>query len=345
MTAAAETREAETQALAERVNRAITSAFLIEADADYHETGCLSISGIGSCARAAAFCLSGATPAEPAGEPDEQRTAALGRYIHAGLIPRLAQALGVELTAVEQSVTLTVGDVVLDGRSDLVLYAGGGLVIDVKTVARLGDKELTVPRRHRLQLGGYALALRQAGQGIERAGVLWVCRTTGRTSLVLWDVTEAVLREVEQRIEQIQRWASMGPLWAPREAPGPGLSRICDRCPWLTRCWPGAQPGVSGAQAVLLNEGTGIAEAAAGLAVARAAKKSAAEDEEFWLAVLGGTATGTYEDDIYRAEIARKPGASRPDQRRMRELLEEAEIPVPYARNRDSVEVVVTRTR
>jgi hypothetical protein len=288
------------------------------------------ISSLGRCRRRAAYGLAG-LPADVAYEPQPKPSAAIGTWVHEGLLPLLTQ----ELRPARRE--LSVEWAGLPGHVDL--YPQWlSLVLDVKVV---GPWQLDLARvegmrgKDRQQVTGYADALRAEGKPAEYVGVLYVASAT---NLVEQD-GEGHL-QIEPRSPEVTKWntvwwdevraAEENPDEAPRDEQGPGLSIVCDGCPFLRRCWgPDAEPGQTGPQAVITDEE--IARAADEYDTARREEKAAGERKKLAAAQLR-LAQGVYREhdgaDGWTVGFGRPQ--SRMDQEAARELIEAFGMRVPY---------------
>jgi hypothetical protein len=246
-----------------------------------------TMSWLGGCTRALAFSLS-KTPADdgwvrPA---DEARAALLGSYEHEGYLPPLA--LQFTQAQVEKKTVLQAAGYTFTGAIDLAVLLA---ILDQKTV---GEHRLQKVRRrgaayvpHRVQVFGYVLGEIQAGNEVRYAIWLYMDRTNGELQVIVEEVTNARVMEVIDRVALIKDFAEWDPMDAPPEEPGPGLSFVCDRCPWLKRCWgEDAVAAQVGAQANLLITDEDVLEAFAELVEAGEMKEMAEKQREFALAKL-----------------------------------------------------------
>ena len=257
----------------------------------------LSMSGLGGCTRANAYSIAGTPPSDqpPA---EEARAALLGVGAHDWLLPALARAITAATGAVcdvEKRVALQAGGLTIPGSLDL---AFDDIVVDLKTV---GEHKLHGVRRreaaypeHFIQVFGYALARRQAGQPVNWVVFLYLDRTTGEVHPIVEPFTNEALLTVVDRATTIRRLA-VDPDSAPRDGRGPGVSLACDHCPWLRRCWgPNAQPAQPGPQVVAAGTWEGLQHALELYATAAAAASTADADKKFAKMVLAATRDGTY---------------------------------------------------
>lgn len=340
------------------IDAMVAAAFRAESVDHARDPHQLSMSSLGRCVRANAYRLAG-TPVDPDRPVEEARPAALGTWIHAGLLPRLVEVFGTAVA--EQAVTLHAAGGVqvhpdpghrVTGSSDLVwmLLLPGGIVlvvVDVKT----GDRwKLRHVRRagpfaeHEMQVDGYCTALVQAGHDVRYAAWLYLERETGQTCTVVKRFTNGDVDRVFAQVARIRGWAATDPGAAPRanaagaRRRGPGLDPECDSCPWLTSCWgPSARRGQVGGQAVVAEEPGGL-RAAFELELDAAARESAAKrDRRFAGAVLSGTDVGPYGPYA----LVERGGGTRDDPWAALRLVEQMGLPVPQMRIRPHREVVL----
>ncbi|MBO0820045.1 MAG: hypothetical protein J2P26_04260, partial [Nocardiopsaceae bacterium] len=226
----------------------------------------LSPSTLGGCIRQAAYRLAGTPPTNP--EPAVprpgavSRAALIGTWIHAGMLPVLAESLdaaGLGPATVETPVTTVFGGYTLTGHADLVTPE---LVIDLKTVReyKLGriDRRSDSQRQDgrpdgpvvwpgaRWQAGCYALGVHQARIRAGQMPPRWIAwpyldRSTGEDRICVEPWTPAFGLEVIERFRTLAAHAA-DPDTAPRNRRGPGLDLDCDACPWRDRAWPVPPP-------------------------------------------------------------------------------------------------------
>lgn len=259
----------------------------------------LSMSALGGCPRQAAYRYTHTEPSNPELATDQDARAALhGTWIHAGLLPHLERVLGGDAEH-EKPVTLTIGDRQVGGTTDLWYQQEGG-VVDVKTARdTVIDKIMgrdRAPVDHRIQVGGYALALAQAGHEPRWVAWLYIDRTSGDVRVMVEEWTQEFALEVLETCWRIQRDAQ-DPDSAERGEHGPGLSVVCDGCPWLSRCWgPAADPGKPGGQETVAADDAEVGAALAAYADARERERAAKGEKDFWreVATGGGRPSGEY---------------------------------------------------
>lgn len=259
----------------------------------------LSMSALGVCDRQAAYRLAGTDPSDlQLSQDEEARQALIGVWIHAGLLPFLADVLYDAQYEVPVELRVRVTDdeeVVVPGTTDLYCAALGGGIIDLKTVgAHLSAAYGHTGARHdhRTQVHGYALAAQQKGLPVAWTAWAYLDRDTGETMWVIEPFGEDEAEAVRERVRHLHR-AATTPDGAPRSQRGPGLSVVCDRCPWLRRCWgPDARPGDTGALAVHSQDD--IAFAARKYIELREQKSAIEKEMEKYGAMVGTPPQGHY---------------------------------------------------
>lgn len=253
----------------------------------------LTMSGLGGCTRQAAYRLARTPPSEDL-VFTEMREANIGTMIHAGLLPPLAQHLG---GTEEIPVEMSMHGLRIKGRSDLYIEPLA-TVSDLKTVgtykfAALSD---TINRAHRLQVAGYGLGVAQSGREVRFVSWIYLDRASGVHRVVVEEFGDDLIQAVDERCAELEAYADE-PEAAPRDERGPGLSVICDSCPWLRACWgEDAAPGVVGAQRILVHDHAGVARALELYDDARAREKTAQDDKEFARAMFSSYQPGAYGD-------------------------------------------------
>jgi len=287
----------------------------------------LSMSGLGGCTRRNAYSIAG-TPASDTPEPEQARQALLGVGAHDWFLPALARAIEAKTGAVcvvEHPVSLTVAGITIAGTLDL---AFDDVVIDLKTIR---EWKLGVIRRkgaydeHRLQVFGYAYGRWQAGHPVRWVAYLYMDRSTGEVQVVVEEFTTAAAETVMRRVEDLNRLAG-DPDTARRDGRGPGVSLICDRCPWLKRCWgPTAVPGTTGPQTILAASTPGLLEILALYVQAAAVAGSAERDKDFAKLVLSCTNPAQYGGYV----LHRAGDGVMDDTVRMKAVLGELGIDIP----------------
>lgn len=296
----------------------------------------LTMSGLGGCTRQAAYRLARTPPSEEM-VFGQMREANIGTMIHEGLLPHLAPLLG---GTDEIAVTLHVDDLTISGRTDLYSERHR-LVGDLKTVgphkmAVIGDTPIPA---HRVQVAGYALAVAQSGKPVKWIAWIYMDRASGDPHVIVEEFGDEVVDLVQTRCRELMAYGD-APDTAPRDERGPGLSIVCDQCPWLRQCWgEDAVAGQVGAQRVLVHDDAGVAEAIRMYIEARAREKKASEDKEFAKAMFADFHPGEYGDFQFYWSSPRETT----DKDAALRLLADAGIPIP--RKSTSRRLVVKRTR
>lgn len=245
---------------------------------DYVHRTPVTMSMIGGCRRQAAYALELGWPDLPGSSGG---AAYVGTAVHDKLLPDLAARLGGQY---EQDVELTIGGLTIAGHADLVLWEGE--VLDLKTASAFYYPVVRrrVPWRNRLQTEGYGLATDSIG-----CTLLYVDRSDPDNRFATtWDVGRYTA-DLTRWVEEVQR----RPELVPRDERGPGLSIICDSCPFAGECWGPALLENQNPQSVVVDE-LGIELALAQYDEAREIEKDARAEKEFWRAALEGFTPAEY---------------------------------------------------
>lgn len=288
----------------------------------------MTMSGLGSCTRRNAYSVAGVEPTDLP-DPEEARQALLGTGIHDWYLPALARIITEKTGApcdVEHRVTLHALGLEINGNLDL---AFDDVLLDLKTVREWklgGVRRVGAFNEHRVQVNGYALARYQAGHDVRWVAYLYMDRTTGEVQPVVEPFNGEAGLAVLRRVETIKRFAEQDPDAAPREGRGPGVSMMCDRCPWLRRCWGvDAKPGETGAQTLIATTTAGLREILALYVQAAAVAGAADRDKAFAKLVLERTKPATYDGYV----LSRGKGGRMDDVVKMKEILTGLGIPIP----------------
>lgn len=297
----------------------------------------LSMSYLGGCRRESAYRIAQVDP-DPEHvlvmNEDEARAAMVGTWIHEGLLPHLAEMLAggerempVELVAPigpeEDGVTPLAK---VTGSTDCYTRAAGGGVIDLKTVGafKLADIDVFGPRqRHRSQVRGYAAAVVQAGLPVAWTAWAYLDRGDGSVRVVVEPFGReeyvGVLRQVAYLVTLSRDLEG-----APRDERGPGLSWVCDGCPFLRRCWgQDARPGDKSGIAV--HDDEEIAFAGQQVVELRAQRTALDKRVDFYKAQVGRPDAGRYGD----VTVSYGRNGVKPDVAKMQARLEELGEPIP----------------
>lgn len=295
----------------------------------------LSMSGLGGCPRESAYKLAHVPPSDPELAYDtEARQAMLGTIIHQEFLPAFGDALAhadIEMP-VELRVPIYADDgsvereIVITGTTDCYTHVMGGGVIDLKTIGAymLGGVEHDgVREEHRVQVRGYATAIRQWGMPVAWVAWLYMDRASGEVLVHVEPFTEDAELATEDRVRWLWK-QSAAPDAAPRGHRGPGLSVECDGCAWLKQCFgPDAEPGDSSTLQVHSNED--IAFAARKYRELLDKISPLEKDKEMYGAMIGRPEPGVYGD----VTVTFGASSEKTDDKRAVELLREYGIPVP----------------
>jgi hypothetical protein len=288
----------------DKYQAAVAAAHVAETSSRARPPHRLSVSKLGGCTRQAAYALAG-TPVSDTPPPAEARAANLGTWFHLGFLPRLADQVGGKH---ETDVIAHAAGLAITGQTDLAVVesADGGEIVDVKTVDGLDVVRRYGPYGdHWVQVFAYALGETQrTGRLIRWAVLIYVDRGTGAEEIFVREITPAGLLAVINRVRDIID-AAADPDTAPRltaampggrrwRMKGPGKSKGCDECPFLSRCWPGAKSGVVGAQASIVRTDAAIEAALGAYGAAARTVSDAASEQDFWRSVLAGSPAGIY---------------------------------------------------
>lgn len=266
----------------------------------------LSMSYLGGCQRESAYRIAGVDP-DPqyvhVMNEEEARAAMVGTWIHDGLLPELAALLAGGQHEMRVELVVPIGETEdgvtplakIDGSADCYTRAAGGGVIDLKTVGafKLGDIDVYgAKERHRKQVRGYAAALVQMGIPVAWTAWLYLDRGNGTVKAVVEPFGEEEYVGVLRRVQHLVA-LSKDPDYAPRDERGPGLSWVCDGCPFLRRCWgKSAEPGSS--RAIAVHDKPGIATAGEMLVELRAKAGALEKQIDFLKAQVGKPEAGQY---------------------------------------------------
>lgn len=268
----------------------------------------LGPSSVGKCRRQAGYKLHGVKPTDD----DSNRMAAiLGTWLHRGALDALRR----EAAAL---VEVALEDDRLRGSADLVyldpatagplgLPAGDDVctVEDVKTRSTYTmDRARTYgPRPAEVwQVHLYADLLRRGRakrkplQGVEvpveRVRLRFLDRNDGSEHVWEQPYDPQVTADALWWLDEVERSGSPDEL--PRDEAGPGLSVVCDSCPFLTACWGPERPDGRPRQVLLVRDDEDAARYARELLDARQRKAAATDDEKAARAALAGTPDGLY---------------------------------------------------
>jgi hypothetical protein len=300
-------------------------------------------SSVGSCRRRAAYGLQG-HPADDGWVPTAGVQAAIGRAVHSFVLPQLRRVLHparieLETTWRPEGLPPIVGHVDFYRRRS-------ALVLDLKTVSRHQfNRAADEGGKHKdwLQVHANAAGLRGEGKPVEQVALLYVCTETSQDRAD--DEGLLLVRQVDyDLLREVTRWwtdvagPDHGDALPPRDEPGPGLSWMCDGCPWLRACWgPDAKPGRTGPQAAVDDEARAAAldlltQSQVTRSAGNALVKAADKDRDFAEAVLGGTPDGTYAGEAGTFRLSWGRGQVRADTGAMRGFLTDMGVGIPTYR-------------
>ncbi|MFI9391877.1 PD-(D/E)XK nuclease family protein [Streptomyces bauhiniae] len=336
------------------------------------------------CARRAGYLLHGRTPTDTG----EKRKAILGTWLHAGILEAAREEYGwlVERRVEDQLVRGHIDAVQLDGataarlpkRLRPSLPAEETTVEDVKTkstyqwdnVLRYGasEAELRQVYLYAELLGSEGFASVRGQRQVARLGPVPVGRI--RFRFINRDNGDDHVQEIAYEADRARRarwWvqqvrAAGSPEELPRTFQGPGISAICDHCPFRTACWGPLVAGRS-PQSQLIHDDAERAEALAEYAEVSGQIKPLKEKQKFLRAKLDGSEPGVYGDNTLKwsggnptkvddveamVSLYRRAGLEvpmTPDVTAMKAMLTEVGIPVPSRLDHDrrtSVSISVT---
>lgn len=311
----------------------------------------LGPSSIGLCRRRAAYEVHGAWPTDMA---DNMHAAILGTWLHEGILRVLAKIYGA-CTELELRGDSILGHAdaywppieiaaSLKGPQAASAFASPvGVVEDVKTkstraldvVVRQG------PSRHEwFQVHLYAHLLRTGALAdhphlptgeplpVDVVRLRYVGREYGQVVVHQRpydeDVTQQALAWAEDVLD------SPGPEAMPRDLDGPGLSIICDNCPFKSACWqldPG-QPPERAPQTILAEGAEDITTALSAYADAAETESAAKKRKAKARKILDAADPGPY-GDFRLSWSGGNPRPPEPDQAAMIRVLEGLDLDIP----------------
>lgn len=199
----------------------------------------LGASNVGDCMRQAAYIHHRIKPTDDEGD---KRAAIMGGWHHKGALGVLAKEFGA-ITEVG------LADPRLRGHAD-AYYPDAALVEDVKTKRNSGMLDKIVrygpPRKELFQVHLYAYMVRKGlfsarekrlvgEQLVLDVRLRYIARDGGDEYVFEQPYDSAIAKEAWEWLEQATAYTD--PDDAPRGHDGPGLSYVCDSCPFRTRCW------------------------------------------------------------------------------------------------------------
>ncbi|MGC9539961.1 PD-(D/E)XK nuclease family protein [Streptomyces sp. UG1] len=296
----------------------------------------LGPSSIGLCRRRAAYELHGTWPTDL---DDNMHAAILGTWLHEGILRVLAEQYGAHTE-------LELTDGVILGHADAYWTPSGqvpGVVEDVKTKSTRA-LDLVVrqgPRRHELfQVHLYAHLLRTGGltnhphlptgKPLEAdvVRIRYVGREYGQVVVHQQAYDEDVTRQALAWAEDVLD--SQEPEAMPRDLDGPGLSVICDNCPFRSTCWQLDSLADDGRapQTILAEDTAAITEALSAYADAAEIESAAKKRKAKARKMLDAADAGTY--GAFRLSWSGgNPRPPEPDAEAMIRVLEGLGVDIP----------------
>ncbi|WP_432008811.1 PD-(D/E)XK nuclease family protein [Streptomyces bacillaris] len=300
------------------------------------------------CSRRAGYILAGA---ERSNEGDK-RAAILGTYIHRGLLEDARREYNwlVERTVADDLIRGHVDVVQLDAatasrlpkRHRPVEPAEVVTVEDVKTKsARVWDRVLrygpTAAEMRQVLL--YAGLLSTVGFSnmpgqrylhrlgpidVQRIRFRFVCRDTGEEHIQEFPFDEWSAFEARWWVERVVDAESVEELR--RDFDGPGLSPVCDNCPFVKHCWPGVAPGKP-AQTILVHDDADREKALAEYVRAHERYRQSSQVKKKVRAMLDDSPAGVYGEN----KLGWSGGNDKeePDVQAMVDMFENADLTVP----------------
>ncbi|MEU3783386.1 PD-(D/E)XK nuclease family protein [Streptomyces sp900129855] len=305
----------------------------------------LGPSSIGLCRRRAAYEVHGAWPTDMA---DNMHAAILGTWLHEGILRVLAEQYGA-FTELE----LTNGTLL--GHADAYWapaeITGGeapscgevGVVEDVKTkstraldlVVRQGPSQHEWFQvhlyAHMLRTGGLAGHARlPAGEPlpVDVVRLRYVGREYGQVVVHQRPYDEDVTKQALAWAEDVL--GSPTPESMPRDLDGPGLSIICDNCPFKSACWnlDPQRPADRAPQTILAEDAEDITAALGAYADAAETESAAKKRKAKARKILDAADPGTY-GDFKLSWSGGNPRPPVPDPEAMIRILEGLDLEVP----------------
>jgi hypothetical protein len=339
------------------------------------------------CARRAGYLLHGRTPTDAG----EKRKAILGTWLHAGILEAAREEYGwlVERRVEDATVRGHIDAVQLDAtaaarlpkRLRPSLPAEETTVEDVKTkstyqwdsVLRYGASEAELRQVYLYAdlLGTEGFASVRGQRQLARLGPVAVGRI--RFRFINRDNGDDHVQEIAYEAERARRarwWvkqvrAAAAPEELPRTFQGPGISAICDHCPFRTACW-GTDVAGRSPQSQLIHDDEERAKALAEYAELSEQIKPLKDRQKFLRAQLDGSEPGAYGDNVLKwsggnptmvddveamVSLYRRAGLevpTAPDAAAMKAALKEVGIPVPTRldhNRRTAVSITVTASK
>lgn len=151
------------------------------------------------------------------------------------------------------------------------------------------------------------------------------------------DITAAAL----EWVDEVRR--SESPADLNRDEDGPGLSVICDNCPFRTACWGDLDPDGAAPQSQLIVTDADLASTLADYDEARAVERDAKARKDKARKVLDDTDPAIYTDGEQAFKLGWSGGSTgdpKPDVDAMVALFNEADLEVPYLPPRRSARTI-----
>ncbi|MFJ2198997.1 PD-(D/E)XK nuclease family protein [Streptomyces violaceusniger] len=339
------------------------------------------------CARRAGYLLHGRTPTDTG----EKRKAILGTWLHDGMLDAAREEYGwlVERRVEDETVRGHIDAVQLDSttaarlpkRLRPTLPAEETTVEDVKSkstyqwdsIVRYGatEAELRQVYLYADLLGTEGFASVRGQRQLARLGPVPVARI--RFRFINRDNGDDHIQEIAYEADRARRarwWvqqvrAASSPEELPRTFQGPGISTICDHCPFRTACWGPLVAGRS-PQSQLIHDDEEREKALAEYAEVSKQIKPLKDRQKYLRAQLDGSEPGVYGDNVLRwsggnptkvddvgamVSLYRRAGLAvpmAPDAAAMKATLEGVGIPVPTRLDHDqrtAVSINVTASK
>ncbi|MFD8092342.1 PD-(D/E)XK nuclease family protein [Streptomyces malaysiensis] len=326
------------------------------------------------CARRAGYLLHGRTPTDTG----EKRKAILGTWLHNGMLDAAREEYGwlIERRVEDDTVRGHIDAVQLDSTTAVrlpkrlrpTLPAEETTVEDVKSkstyqwdsVVRYGASEAELRQVYLYAdlLGTEGFASVRGQRQLARLGPVPVARI--RFRFINRDNGEDHIQEIAYEADRARRarwWvqqvrAAASPEELPRTFQGPGISTICDHCPFRTACWGPLVAGRS-PQSQLIHDDEEREKALAEYAEVSKQIKPLKDRQKYLRAQLDGSEPGVYGDNVLKwsggnptkvddvgamVSLYRRAGLEvpmAPDAAAMKAALEGVGIPVPTRLDHD----------
>ena len=329
----------------------------------------LGASEIGDCRRLAGYRFHGT---KPTNESDNIK-AVLGTWLHKGALSVLRKEFGafIEVMAEDEHLRGHIDAVYLDEEAALRLSGSRRVAhpADVITVEDVKSKSVYAmdsvrtrgpKRKEKYQVHLYADLLRRGlaapGRGdqaaihalgpldVQKVRLRYVCRDNGDEFVWESDFDEQVL--MDARFWRDEVLESESPEELPRDQDGPGLSFICDSCPFLDECWGPEREDGKPRQVILVHNDEEVAQALRDYDEARLIAADAEKAKKKARAMLSAAPPGRYGDLVLSWSEPRKEPDPVPDVEQMVKLFEAAGLEVPTIQpEKRSATIGVTRPK